>query len=261
MVEQEEMQNYMGHSEVQNRMQNNEMQYIMEEREKGLAEAQLEVDSIKTELYHLLKQDRYEENESGKFSWAEIKDKRERTFSDEGVDKLMQILHFYINKNTLLSNFAEDQIKRLMLKFVREVNDLVLLKYQKLFREPTFKECKEIIMEKMEGRKNMKMFSLEILGKDINEEKIKTELLEEMEGTLEKEMEKIRNEHRKEKLRNYGIMIAQLEIQVFATLNRAYRGEERGSLRRHMNVSELIGSKPNPNQQEGGRGFLSWGRR
>ncbi len=37
-----------------------------------------------------------------------------------------------------------------MLRFVTEINDLVLLKYQTLFRQPTFEECKEIMLERIE---------------------------------------------------------------------------------------------------------------
>ena len=81
-----------------------------------------------------------------------------------------------------------------------------------------------------------------------------------MEITLEKEMEKTRRDTKKEKIRDYGLIIVQLEIIVFATLNRAWKGEERGSLRRHMNVSELIAPRQNPAQQNKG-GAFSWGRK
>jgi len=234
-------------------------QYYMEEKEKGLADAQLDVEVIKEDIYHLLRQDT-KEPQKGKFVWVDLKNQKQRTLSDWGVDRIMQIIHFYINKNTLLSNFNEEQINRLMLKFIKELNDLILLKYQVLFREPTFEECKEILLTKLDDRKKMKMFSLEVLGKKGNEEGIKKELLEEMEQTIEKEMEKTKRETRKEKLRDYGLIIVQLEIIVFATLNRAWKGEERGSIRRHMNVSELIGAKPNSPQQDKG-GLFSWGRK
>ena len=235
-------------------------QYYLQEHEKGLAEAQLEVDNIKSEIYHLLRQDKLGKIDDGRIDWIPIKDESERTLSDWGVDRLMQVIHFYINKSNLLSNFDTIQINRLMLKFVREINDLVLLKYQVLFREPTFEECKEIILEKLNNRKKMKLFSMEVLGQTGDEEGIKKELLEEMQITLEKEMEKTRRDTKKEKIRDYGLIIVQLEIIVFATLNRAWKGEERGSLRRHMNVNELIAPRQNPAQQNKG-GAFSWGRK
>lgn len=241
--------------------QNQQQQYIFEEKERGLVEIQLEVDTIKEEIYHLLKQDQYR-IKGGIGDWVEMEDKKTRTLSDWGVERIMQIIHFYINKNTLLSNFDEDQIKRLMLRFMKEVNDLVLLKYQVLFRQPTFEECKEIINERINNRVKMKMFSAEILGRNINEQSVKHNLMEEMERNLEMEMQKIRDEQRKEKIRDYGILIAQLEIIVYASLNRAYRGEERGSFRRHTSISEIMGHQPRmPNQNNMGKtgGFFSWG--
>ncbi len=260
----EETEQYINQTAIQGQVTKSavdlaQSQYYNQEREMGLADAQLEVDSIKEDIFHLLRQD-VKEAKKGKFEWVNLKSQRERTLSDWGVDRLMQIIHFYINKNNLLSNFSEEQINRLMLKFIKELNDLILLKYQVLFREPTFEECKEIILEKLNNRKKMKLFSMEVLGQTGDEEGIKKELLEEMQITLEKEMEKTRRDTKKEKIRDYGLIIVQLEIIVFATLNRAWKGEERGSLRRHMNVNELIAPRQNPAQQNKG-GAFSWGRK
>ena len=264
-MDQEELAQHTGEQQLAGMTQENSSkaaQYYLQEQEKSLADSQLEVDNIKSEIYHLLRQDKLGEivAGSGKLEWVSLTKRINRVLSDEGVDRFMQVIHFYINKNTLLSNFSEPEIKRLMLKFVREINDLILLKYQILFSEPTFEECKEIILEKIENKKKMKIFSSEILGIKIDSIKIEKELLFEAEKNLEKEMNQIKKDQRKEKLRDYGLIIAQLEIIVLSTLNRAYRGEERGSLRRHMNVTEVIDSKSStPIQKEGG--FMGWGRR
>lgn len=234
-------------------------QYYLEEREKGIVDIQLEVDSIKEEIYHLLKQDRLIFGNDGDQTWKEI-DLKQRVLTDEGVERIMQVIHFYINKNTLLTNFDDKQIRQIMHTFMGELNDLFLLKYEILFREPTFEECKEIIEKRKENKKKMRMFTLELLGKNYDEKQIEEELKQEMEKTIDKEITKIKTQKRKEKIRDYGLLIAQLEVMVYATLNRAYRGEERGSLRRHMTVSELIGSKPTVPQQSKG-GIFSWGRK
>lgn len=233
-------------------------QYYLQEQEKGIIDVQLEVDSIKTDIFHLLKQDVLKTDDNGKTDWFKVDDIKQRTLSDWGVDRIMQVIHFYINKNNLLTNFSEEQINRLMLRFMTELNDLVLLKYQKLFRQLTFEECKEVILEKLEDKKKMRMFTLEVLGKEPDEKQIKKELLEEMEKTLESEMLKIREEQRKEKIRDYGLLIVQLEIIIYGALNRAWKGEERGSIRRHTTISELIGQRQNSPQKKGG--IFSWGR-
>lgn len=233
-------------------------QYYLEEQEKNLAESQLEVESIIAKIYHLLKQDVFRLNEKNKvMEWNPIEDEKQRALSDWGVDRIMQVVNFYVNKNTLLSNFDVEQINRIMLRFVVELNDLVLLKYKQLFKEPTFEECKEILEERIENRKKLRAFALEIAGKTPDEEEIKKELLEEAEATIEKEIQKIREEQRKEKLREYGLLMAQIESIVYSTFNRAYRGEERGSIRRHQNITELI--SPRSNQMPEKRRFFGWG--
>ena len=241
-----------------NRAANEAAQYYLEEKEKGIVDIQLEVDSIKSDIYHLLKQDSLNiDDETQRIKWTPIIAVN-RTLTDEGVERIMQSIHFYINKNTLLTNFDEQQIRQIMFTFMKEINDLVLLKYEHLFREPTFEECKTIIQERVDNKKKLKMFTLEILGKEIDEKKITEDLMHELEKTIEKEMEKIKTERRKQKIREYGLLIAQLEIIVYATLNRAWKGEERGSIRRHTQISELIGTRPQPQKQGGA---FSWGNR
>lgn len=232
-------------------------QYYLEEKEKGLVDIQLEVESVKSDIYHLLRQDRLVMDDDGKTSWDEIKDKTERTLSDWGVERIMQLIHFYINKNTLLTNFDEKQIRSIMLTFMKELNDLILLKYQHLFRTPSFEECKEIIKQKMEREKEIKKLSSEVLDEDYDDEETENELKSKTQDVIKKEISKIQEEKRREKIRDYGLLVAQLEVIVYATLNRAYRGEERGSIRRHTQISELIGGRPSGNQSGGGA--FSWG--
>jgi len=232
-------------------------QYYVQEQEKNLAETQLEVESIALRINHLLKQDVMKPTEDGRTEWIALPDQKQRALTDWGVDRIMQIVHFYINKNTLLSNFDETQINRIMLRFCVELNDLVLLKYQILFREPTFEECKTILKTRLEDHKQIKMYSREVLGLEVNEEEIRLEVLKEIENKVEKEIQKIKEEQRKEKLREYGLLMAQLEAMVYATYNRAFRGEERGSIRRHTNISEIIGSR-SPMAQKDGGGMFKW---
>jgi len=240
-------------------------QYYVQEQEKNLAETQLEVESIITRIYHLLRQDilRPSKEREGDLDWCPIKDATERALTDWGVDRIMQVVHFYINKNILLSNFDEKQIDRIMLRFCIELNDLVLLKYQILFRSPTFEECKEILKTRLEEKKKLKSYVREILGEVISKEKekeIEDEIIRELEGKIEHEIQKIKEEQRKEKLREYGLLMAQMEAMVYATYNRAFRGEERGSIRRHTNISEVIGNRPSASKGEGG-GMFKWMKR
>ena len=227
--------------------QNSQVMQYEQERLQGINE-QIEVESILIDIYHMLKQDRMV-LKNGTFDWEEIPMKQ-RTFSEWGVEELMKILKFYVNKNTLLSNYDEKQIPRLMLTFLDEVNDLFLLKYEHLFVETSFEECKEIILNRIKEKKKLKMFALEIIGKKGDEKEIEKNLLLEIEKNLEWEIQKVKQEKRKERIREYGIVMAVLEQIVYATFNRAYRGEERGSARRHTNIQEVIGRMPQPQQSK-----------
>tara|TARA_Y100000310_G_scaffold49045_1_gene45362 strand:+ start:28 stop:831 length:804 start_codon:yes stop_codon:yes gene_type:complete len=238
-----------------------QQQYFQEQLTQGIAESQLEVNQILEEAYHMLKQDIYTENE-GKFEWVPLSDEKERTLTNWGVDRIMQVLKSYINKNTLLSNFNEDQINRRMLKFMLAMNGLMLMKYEFLFRQPSFEECKVILKDRLEQQKKLKLFAREIAGHTTTneqEKEIKKELFKEIEHKIEVELEKIKSEKRKQNLREYEILITQLEQMVESTHNRAYRGEERGSLRRHTSIHEVLGNRPQTQQEKGG--FFGFGKK
>lgn len=261
-MNQEEMEYMIGQQSLhtgssQSAMLNAQAQSVISEQERGLAETQLEVDSILSRCYHLLRQDVYREKEDGTYEWKPLTNQKERTLSDWGVDRIMQICNFYINKNNLLSNYDDVQIDRIMLRFELELNDLVLLKYEILFNEPDTDECKRILLERIENKKKLRVFALELVGKPIDEKQIRDELLKELETKIEKEMEKVKVEKRKENIREYGIIMAQLDAIVFATYNRALRGEERGSIRRHTNISEIIGKPLSVSEQKKG-GAFAW---
>jgi len=254
----EEMENLLGHSVLQGQQQQSalvgaQQQTILAEEERGLAETQLDVETIISRIYHLLRQDVYREKQDGTCEWTVLVNQQARTLSDWGVDRIMQVVNFYINKNNLLSNYDEKQINRIMKQFLVALNNLMLHKYEILFNEPSFEECKRILQERLDNKKKVKVFASELLGIKADEAAIEKELMDELEKRIEYEFEKVKVEKRKENIREYELIIVQLDAIVYAAYNRAYRGEERGSIRRHTNISEIIG-KPmqNPNQNKGG---------
>jgi len=240
----------------ENAARDSQMQYMLEEKEKGLAEEQLDVEVIIDNIYNLLKGKEFKEVDGVK-KWVQPKDKS-RTLSDWGIHRIMQTVRFHINKNNLLSNYKEEQINRLMLRFTNELNDLVLLKYEKLFQMPTFEECKEILEKKLEEKSKLRKFVLEKLGQEVDEEEIKKEFLEEIEHRIEDEIDNIKQKEMKEKLKEYGLILEELEAAVYATYNRAWKGEERGSLRRHSHFSEIF--SPNAPQPKQRGGIFNWRR-
>jgi hypothetical protein len=235
---------------------NTQQQLMFNEQERGLAEEQLDVEEIIDRIYNLLQGRELKDNGSGVKDWIESKDNQMKILSDWGVQRIMQIVRFHINKNTLLSNFDEVQINRLMYHFTTEMNDLVLLKYQKLFRETTFEECKQIMELKLSENEKIKHFTYELIGQSPDKEKIRQKLLDELEGNIEKQINKIREDERKNRIKEYGLLLWEIEQSVYSTLNRAYGGKERETLRRHASFSEVRSLQPE--QQKKGGGVFGW---
>lgn len=225
--------------------QNQQMQYQMEKSEMNLAEAQLDCEETLTKIYHLLKQDSLKPNNEGALEWQPIKDPKKKVLTEEGVDKIMQVMQSYINKETLLSNFDEKMIARRMLEFSLAFNALIFLKYEVYFRSPSLEECNEILSERINNRVKKKVMDLKLMERESNENEIRREILNELEPQIEYETDKIKQEKTKLNLREYEMIFVQLKALVESTHNRAWKGEERGSLRRHFNISEVIGGRSN----------------
>ncbi len=221
-----------------------QLQYQMEESEMNLAEAQLDCNETLTKIYHLLKQDVLAPNDEGILEWKAIDDQKKRVLTGEGVEKMMQVMQSYINKETLLSNFDEKMIARRMLEFSLALSAVIFMKYDVYFRTPSLEECKDILETRIAEKNKRKRINLELLGREVDEDKIKEETLKEVEPRIEYEIQKIKQEQTKLNLREFEMIFTQLKALVEATHNRAWKGEERGSLRRHFNISEIIGGKP-----------------
>jgi len=238
--------------------QSKQLQYQMEESEMNLAEAQLDCEQTLTKINHLLKQDNLKLNKEGVLEWEVIKDEKKRILTDEGVDRIMRVMQSYINKETLLSNFDEKMIARRMLEFSLAFSGLIFLKYEIFFRTPSLLECKEILQERIIEKINKRKMTAEILKKDFDEKVVEKEILKEVEERMEYEIEKIKQEKTKLNLREFEMIFVELKALIEATHNRAWKGEERGSLRRHFNISEIIGGRSPMPEKKGG--WFGWGK-
>jgi len=238
--------------------QANQLQYQMEESEMNLAEAQLDVEQTLTRINHLLKQDVLRPNDKGVMNWEAIEDTKKRVLTDEGVDRIMQVMQSYINKETLLSNFDDVTIARRMLEFSLAFNGLIFLKYEVFFRSPSLVECREILQDRIDDKISMKKMYAEILKKGFDEVETEKQILKEVECRMEYELQKIKQERTKLNLREFEMIFVQLKALIESTHNRAWKGEERGSLRRHFNISEVIGGNPKAAEKKGG--IFGWGK-
>jgi len=168
----------------QNELAQVQQQYYREKEEKGLASEQLDVEEIILNIHNLILGKEYVVDNSNVGTWKRPEGMK-RTLSDWGVHRIMQTVRFHINKNNLLSNYNEDQIKRLMLRFTNEMNNLLLLKYEVLFEQPTFEDCKKILEAEIHDKRKRRMFVIELLGQEPDEKKITKEIIQEMEHRID----------------------------------------------------------------------------
>lgn len=246
-----------GNDVSQQAAQNAQTQYHLQEQEKNLAEAQLECNTTLINLYRQLRQEQMIVSDEN-ISWEEIKDAKKRRLTDDGVNRIMELMSFYINKENLLSNFNEDQINSIMLRFRLAFSANILMRYKIYFRQPSFEECKTIFKERIRTQTDLRVFAGEMIGKKLESKKVEQKLLSEYENRMEYELDKIKDEKKKEMLSEFELLFEQLSQLVYATLNRAWKGEERGSIRRHTNISEVIGGSANKEQTQRRGNFFRW---
>lgn len=96
----------------------------------NLIKWQLDLKEDMDRLYHLLKGDRVDYDEDGNIVYVSQEDPDLIPFSDFGVQLIMNIMSFYLNRNTILSNYNEETINWKVHDFGLEISDLIFNKYE-----------------------------------------------------------------------------------------------------------------------------------
>lgn len=105
--------------------------------DNNLIEYQLDLREILDRIYHLLKGHQIKEDAQGNIIYSDPIDSNMIVFNDFGVDLIMNIMSFYLNRNTLLSNYDEETINWKVLDFGNELVDLIHNKYELMFHVPS----------------------------------------------------------------------------------------------------------------------------
>jgi len=87
----------------------------------------------------------------------------------------------------------------------------------------------------------MRKFALELMDKEADEDKIEVELLKEMEGRIERELVTIKDQKRKSKLKRFESLTRMVQDTIHSAYQRAWKGQERTTLRQHIHISESRG--------------------
>lgn len=229
---------------------------FLEKEEKSMVDSQLDLSELIINLDYLLKGYSQQPNKEGELVWTEPSEDM-KIFTDYGIQLVMNTLGFYLNKNTLLSNYKEEEIKRKMLSFTRELTLTVFSNYNKVFIYPSVEECIDILKDRLRRRAKITSYANELKGVNVSEEDVYRQKIKEIEDKIEIEIEKIQQNVRKEKFTRFAMLIRCIQDPVNSAYNRAWNGQERASLRQHMTISETKGNHPTP-QQRGG--IFSWGK-
>lgn len=210
-------------SEELRRMQSenrlNEINSMQKDKEPNIIQYQLDLTIELDRIQHLLSGHIIEKDNEGNMFWQEPKDDRLKILSDYGVKVIMNIVAFYLNKNTLLSNYDEETIFWKVRDFGIELADLVFNRYEVFFSYPSPEE----------------------LFNRYKEDAIKMEITEE---ELYKKCIQWSREELQSKFRHFPMIVLNLVDSVHSTYLRALNGEERESLRKQWNIHESLNNNP-----------------
>lgn len=93
---------------------------------------QLELDNILERIEHLLRGDIMKKDEEGNYDFQVPDDKSLIILNDYGVQLIMNFISFYLNRNTILSNYTAERIFEILYDLGYELSDLVYINYEKM---------------------------------------------------------------------------------------------------------------------------------
>ena len=232
--------------------------YAYEQQERSMAKEQLDLSEELERIEHLLRGHviKYDEKK-GERLWVEPEDNDMVVLSEYGIHLVLNSITWYINKNTLLSNYDEETILHKMEDFACDLADTIFIEYEKVFQYPTLDDCKKIFQQRVDYKTNLKIFAGEIAGIKLDKEEVRKEILAQLEDTIEKELEKIKQQIIKSKLKRFFMLMRCVQDAVHSTYLRAYKGMERKTLREHINITETMGGN-RETQQNKGFSPLNW---
>ena len=235
---------------------------MLRDQDKNMIREQLNLGEELENIEHLLK-GHVLRIKDGVQEWDTNPDTEMVILSEHGVHLIMNSICFYLNKNTLLSNYDEDTINSKMEDFATSLTDALFMKYEKYFYYPTFEDCKKVLKNRIDRKTELRKYALELIGSVADNEIIKKQVIKEIEERIEHEMETIREQLIKDKLKNFDLIMRQVQDCVHSAYLRALFGAERRTLREHIHISENLGYRPptGKNKQQSSYNPVSWMRR
>jgi len=234
---------------------------FLEKEEKSMIKEQLDLSEQITRIDYLLKGFSLQPDKEGNLVWTEPASEDMKVFSPYGIQLIMNTICFYLNQNTLLSNYTDEQIRQKMLEFTKELIYIVFMNYEKVFKYPTIDECIGLIKERLNRKTDVAVFAAEMKGIKVNRAVAYHIKVKEIEDRIEEEINKVRENLIKDKLKRFPLLVRVIQDSVHSTYQRAWNGQERASIRTHMSISETKSNMPSISKKSTGGLFGSWGKK
>ena len=132
--------------------QNSQISSFSSRQEDNIVRWQLELNDILERAEHILRGD-IPKFQDGHIIWTANPNPEKNPLNETGVNEIMKILALYVNRNKVLSDYSNDEIKIKVFDFGRAVNNLIFMRDY------------EFGMDTEEKRKNYEMLVTEL--KDI----------------------------------------------------------------------------------------------
>lgn len=237
-------------SEQLSKMNQAQQDQMMSDIQVGIVSEQLDLGDVLESIHNLLRGWVLMKNpETKRIEWTKPQNNDMVILSDYGVNYIMGAVQWYLNKNTLLSNYDDDQIRAKMEDLATTMADDIFMEYDKMFLYPTLEDCKKELNEKIKAKVDVRMYALELLGKKSDSSEIRNQILNEMEDRIENEMRIIKEQKIKNKLKRFESLLRFIQDTIHSAYQRAWKGQERSTLRQHTHISETRGQMINPPQQ------------
>jgi MFS superfamily sulfate permease-like transporter len=175
---------------------------------------------------------------------AEETDKTIEEVADETDEELINPSTTDENGEGLLDdNIEEEVIQFKMEDFATTLTDNIFMDYENMFCYPTLNDCKEEIEKRIQSKIDIRVFATKLAtGVEGNRIQARADVIKEMEGRIVHEMEVIKQQKLKSKLKRFESLIRFVQDTVHSAYNRAWKGQERRTLREHIHITESKGN-------------------
>ena len=98
---------------------------------EDIAKQQLELNDILEKTEHILKGD-VVEFVDGQLIWKDNPDPTNNTLNKNGVQICMKVLSMYLNRNTILADYTDEEVRYKVLDFGHRFKNLIFKKYEEM---------------------------------------------------------------------------------------------------------------------------------